>query len=110
MDHALANIHILKYALDLGIDCKILDNYNKIYLLKNNLTLFKDTVYGKYVSLIPLTTTVEGLTLTGFKYPLNNYCLSIGKSLGISNELIQNIATIEFTNGILIIVESKDIS
>lgn len=108
MDHALANIHILTYALEPGIPCKILDSYNKIYLVNNKLTLYKDKVYGKYVSLIPLTTTVEGLTLTGFKYPLSDYCLSIGKSLGISNELMQNSATIELRNGILIVIESKD--
>ena len=108
MDHALSNIHILKDALETNIPCQILDSNNRIYLVKNNITLYKDKIYGKYISLIPLTTTVEGLTLKGFQYPLDNASLSIGKSLGVSNEMTQDIATIELKSGILIVIESRD--
>lgn len=108
MDHAIANIHILKDALEAEIPCQILDEYNRIYLINKEMTLSKDKAYGKYVSLIPLTSTVEGLTLTGFKYPLNNYTLPIGTSLGISNEIIEKTAHIEMKKGILIVIESKD--
>lgn len=108
MDHAIANIHILKEALAANIPCQILDEHNRIYLINKEITLEKNKVYGKYVSLIPLTSTVEGLTLTGFKYPLNHYTLPIGVSLGISNEIIEDIAHIEIKKGILIVIESKD--
>ena len=108
MDHAIANIHILKDALEAEIPCQILDEYNRIYLINKEMTLEKEKVYGKYVSLIPLTSTVEGLTLTGFKYPLNHYTLPIGTSLGISNEIIADTASIEMKNGILIVIESRD--
>lgn len=108
MDHALANIHILTLALDANIPCEILDANNLIYLVNNAHTIEKSTTNGKYISLIPLTSKVEGLTLTGFKYPLNNYSLSIGKSLGISNEIIDDTATIFLKKGILIVIESRD--
>lgn len=108
MDHAIANIHILKDALEANIHCQILDRYNRIYLINKSIQLEKNKAYGKYISLIPLTSTVEGLTLTGFKYPLNNYTLPIGTSLGISNEIIDNTAHIEMKNGILIVIESRD--
>lgn len=108
MDHTLANIHILKHAIEIGIPCQIQDSYNKIYLVKDNITLAKNKTYGKYISLIPLTNTVEGITLKGFKYPLNNACLSIGLSLGVSNEIVEDMATIELKQGILIVIESKD--
>lgn len=108
MDHTLANIHILKQALDAEIPCQILDNYNKIYLIEKNFTLYKSKTYGKYISLIPLTTKVEEITLKGFKYPLNKYCLPIGVSLGVSNEIIEEVATIEMKKGTLIVIESKD--
>ncbi len=108
MDHALANIHILKDALEANIPCQIIDEHNQIYLINKEMTLEKDKVYGKYVSLIPLTSTVEGLTLTGFKYPLNEYTLPIGTSLGISNEIIEDRAYIKMKKGILIAIESKD--
>ena len=108
MDHAIANIHILKDALEAEIPCQILDENNRIYLINKEMTLSKDKVYGKYISLIPLTSMIEGLTLTGFKYPLNHYTLPIGTSLGISNEMIEDIAHIEMKKGILIVIESKD--
>ena len=108
MDHAIANIHILKDALEAKIPCQILDEHNRIYLINKETTLEKEKVYGKYVSLIPLTSTVEGLTLTGFKYPLNHYTLPIGTSLGISNEMIEDIAHIKMDKGILIVIESRD--
>lgn len=108
MDHAIANIHILKDALEANIHCQILDRYNRIYLINKSIQLEKDKVYGKYVSLIPLTSTVEGLTLTGFKYLLNDYTLTIGTSLGISNEIVTDTAYIEMKNGILIVIESRD--
>lgn len=108
MDHALSNIHILNYALEAKIPCQIVDTYNKIYLVKNNITLYKNKIYGKYISLIPLTSTVEGLTLTGFKYLLNNDSLAIGKSLGVSNEIVEDVARIELKEGILIVIESRD--
>ncbi len=108
MDHALANIHILKEALEEGIPCEILDEHNRIYLIKNKIKMKKNQTYGKYISLIPLTSTVEGITLTGFKYPLVDDSLAIGKSLGISNEMIEEEATIKIKKGILIIIESRD--
>lgn len=108
MDHAISNIHILKDALEAKIPCQILDTHNRIYLIEDKITIHKNKAYGKYISLIPLTSIVEGLTLTGFKYPLNNASLSIGKSLGVSNEIIEDTANIEFKNGILIVIESRD--
>lgn len=107
IDHALANIHILKEALENNIECKILDENNEIELITIGEKKLRNIEY-KYVSLIPLTTKVEGVTLTGFKYPLNNATLEIGHSIGISNELIAKEATINLKLGILILIKSKD--
>ena len=108
IDHLLANIHILTYALEAKIPCYIVDTNNKIYLINDSISLRRIDVYGKYVSLIPFTSSVQGLTLRGFKYPLDNYCLTIGKSLGISNEIVEDIATIDLKLGTLIVIENKD--
>ena len=108
MDHALSNIHILNDALVAKIPCQIVDTYNKIYLVKNKITLYKNRTYGKYISLIPLTSIVEGLTLIGFKYPLKEASLSFGKSLGVSNEIVEDVAHIQLKEGILIVIESRD--
>ena len=94
IDHLLANIHILMHGLNANIPCYLLDKTNKVYLVNNTTTICKDTAYGKYISLIPLTSSVNGLNLDGFKYPLKNYTLPVGISLGISNEIVDDIAII----------------
>ncbi len=108
MDHTLANIHILKAALEADIFCQIIDERNKIYLVKDEMKIQKEQTKAKYISLIPLTTTVEGVTLTGFKYSLKDQTLFIGESLGVSNEIIQDCANIKLKKGILIVIESMD--
>jgi len=54
-DHSLANIHILKEALEKNINAEIIDENNKITLVDKNTIIKKDNNY-KYISLIPLTT------------------------------------------------------
>lgn len=108
IDHTLANIHILTKCLEKNIKCDILDSHNKIYLVDKSVTINKSEAYGKFLSIIPLTSQVKGITLKGFKYPLSDYTLSIGKSLGISNELVLDTTSISIKEGILIVIESKD--
>ena len=62
----------------------------------------------RFISLIPLTTQVTGVTLKGFKYLLQDATLTIGESIGISNEQIEKRAEIKLKDGILICIESKD--
>lgn len=107
LDHTIANIHILKIAIDKNVNIKIVNETNEITLIDKNVRVYKDKNY-KYISLIPLTTKVEKVSLRGLKYPLNNKTLYIGDSLGISNEQIEEMADISLENGIIILIKSKD--
>lgn len=107
IDHTIANIHVLKECLQKGIKCQILDGNNKIFLIEEDTIIKLEDQY-KYISLIPLTTQVKGVTLTGFKYSLKNATLKTGESIGISNEQLSNEAKVELKSGILICIKSKD--
>lgn len=107
IDHTIANIHILKESLKNNVRCKIIDNKNEIQLIDRKTDLEINRNY-KYISLIPLTTTAKGVTLTGFKYPLSNATLEAGQSIGVSNEQKEKIAQIYLKEGILILIKSKD--
>lgn len=107
IDHTIANIHTLKEALERGIECRIVNNRNEIQLINKKTVLEMDKEY-KYISLIPLTTKVEEITLRGFKYPLSNATLEVGHSIGVSNEQYDKIAEIDLKSGILIMIKSKD--
>ncbi len=107
LDHTIANVHILKKVLERNIEAKIINERNEIKLIDKTIEIEYDDRY-KYISLIPLTTQVKGVTLRGFKYEIENYTLQIGESLGVSNEQIAEKATIDLKDGILILIKSRD--
>jgi thiamine pyrophosphokinase len=108
LDHVLANIHLLLLPMQLKVRASLIDGNNRIYLKQESFTLKKQEQFGDYVSLLPFTEKVRGLTLRGFKYPLNQIVLTSGNSLGISNEIVEEEASVEFTEGILLVIESRD--
>lgn len=107
VDHMISNIHIMKEVLEKNVTCKMLDEHNEIIVIDKDTEIKKDDKY-KYISLIPLTTEVTGVTLLGFKYNLENSTLRVGQSIGISNELTGETPKIMLKEGKLIIVKSKD--
>ena len=114
IDHELSNIHLLVHEKKKGLSVKYYDRNNKIFVLDAEIddgyTFQKDCCYGKYVSFLPMTELVKGITLTGFKYPLMKKDISIlqNPSLCVSNEVIEEKAEISFDEGILICIESRD--
>lgn len=110
LDHVLGAIYMLQIPLERGIDCCILDENNRITLINKPKIIKKKEIMGNYISLMPFTEKVDGITLKGFKYPLENYYMELGKSptIGISNELIEEEGYIVFYQGILILIESRD--
>lgn len=51
---------------------------------------------------------VEGVTLTGFKYPLKEYTLMNSDEIGVSNEILEEKAQITFRSGVVLMIMSKD--
>ena len=110
LDHVLGNIQSLYLALEKGVDCEILDEHNRIRLIQGEYRIKKAEQYGKYVSLIPFTTDVNGVTLEGLKYPVQDQHFTVQGSggFGVSNEITADEARISLKQGIFIMIESKD--
>ncbi|MCD7980853.1 MAG: thiamine diphosphokinase [Clostridiales bacterium] len=108
LDHVLGNIHLLKQAMDADTDCCILDAHNRIRMIRRSLVIRRDGQFGRYVSLIPFTPEVRGLTLTGFAYEVRDFTLASGSARGVSNEIREDEARIEMKSGILLVIESRD--
>lgn len=108
LDHTLANMNLLTIPLDKGIEAYIIDANNKFYLKKENFAIQKTNQYGDYISFLPFHGDVKGLSLRGFKYPLDNVILSPGESLCISNELIDDTGEVRLSQGTLMVFETKD--
>lgn len=108
IDHVLGNIALLGIGIEEHVKIELLDAHNRICMINHSVTLKKKEQYGKYLSLIPYNGEVTGVTLKGVKYPLDNYTMGGFNSLGISNEIVDDIATIELTSGQLLVIESRD--
>ena len=108
IDHVLGNISLLGIGLEEQIKISLVDEHNRIRMINQPLTIRKAEQYGKYVSLIPFSEKVSGVTLRGLKYPLTDYTMGGFNSLGISNEIVSDEASISLSSGQLIVIESKD--
>lgn len=107
-DHSVAGIQAMSSALKAKIPCFLLDEQNRIRLISEKLSIRKDEQYGTYVSVLAFTTKVTGVSLKGFFYPVKDACFSVTYPLGVSNEIVDDLAEIDLKEGILLIVESKD--
>ncbi len=110
LDHFLANVQLLIRPVLAGSETEIylIDNRNIIFVKSPGSYQIEKRPSHPYISFIPVTTNVEGITLKGFKYPLTDCHISIGSTLCISNELISDCGTFSFSEGILIVVRSSD--
>ncbi len=109
LDHVIGNIFCLQMAMERGIRAKLIDSHNEICLLSPGSYEYRaDELFGKYISFLPYTQKVSGLYLKGFLYPLTDYEMKQGTTLGISNEAISERVFISFKEGVLIFIQSKD--
>lgn len=108
LDHVMANIQMLKFALDAGVKAYIWDKHNRISLLGDNTVLSKEDAFGAYFSVFPLGGRIDGFTIKGAKYPLNNHILQPYDSLCVSNQYLEETVEISFRKGIVILMETCD--
>jgi len=108
LDHTLANIQLLEKYHNQGIKLEIIDNNNYISIISDNTDFKIKHKKHYFVSLVPVTEKLEGITLEGFKYPLNNVQVQRGTALLISNEIIQGEGRIILYKGTALVFVSKD--
>lgn len=108
LDHVLGNISLLGIGLEENVEIQLVDSHNCIRMINKGICLERTKQFGNMVSLIPYSEKVKGLTLEGFKYPLKEFTMGGFSSLGISNEIVEEIAKISFEEGILLVIEARD--
>ena len=106
LDHTLTNINLLIKAENSNVKATIIDDNNEINIISSSIQI--NGKKGDLISLIPISTTVNGINTTGLEYPLTNATMTIGKSLGVSNVLEDIKANISIKDGYLLVIKSKD--
>lgn len=62
-----------------------------------------------YMSFFAYAGAAEGVTIKGAKYRLHNHTLLPDTTLCISNEIEEDKATVSFTKGQLLLIQSNDV-
>lgn len=99
LDHTLANLQTAAFFVKKGMGIRFESPSETVYIIKDDLILKGHP--GDTVSVLALNERAEGVTLTGFKYPLNNAALNSDQPTGISNILLDIEARIRLRSGIL---------
>lgn len=105
LDHTLANIHLLKIALDAGVPMRICDEHNEVFLIQKETVIAKRE--GWHLSLLPVT-TAEKIVSEGLYYPLCGGKMEFGNPYGVSNEFTEEKARVALERGLLLAILSRD--
>lgn len=100
LDHTVANLHLLEKAKQRGVSLKLYDGINLAFLLEQGTHIISKY---RYISFFPWGQSAT-LSLSGFKYPLDHYFLTRAKPIGISNEPLRDLSSVEVHYGALLCI------
>lgn len=96
-DQSLANLLLLAHPDLQDLRLRLMDGPQTLYLARGVTEI--EGQPGDTVSLIPLTGDAQGVTTQGLDYPLTDGTLPFGATLGVSNVLTGQRATVEVREG-----------
>lgn len=108
-DHALANVLLLALPELAAVDAALADGLTTVRLVgapsPSSIEINGDP--GDWVSLLPLTDRVAGVSTNGLAFPLHGEELVQGPTRGLSNELTGALASITVRGGRLAVIHTR---
>ena len=108
LDHALSTLSVLEDLWDRGIPAIITDGQNRARFLCSDTVNIPRSEFT-YLSVVAADREVEGVTVTGCKYPLWDATLSRRVQFAVSNEITAEAASVTVEEGGVYIIESRDV-
>ena len=104
LDHTLGNVSILLYLDYAGKKGKIIDDYSEMEIVSDKVVHVSECF--SYFSLLNISGSARGITVTGAKYPLRDAEISCEYQYGISNEVLPGeLAEISVREGRLLLIK-----
>lgn len=108
LDHLLSNLSLCEYARERGCTCRVMDAQNELFFTgPDTIELEQDCGYP-YFSIVPLDYSLQGVSITGAKYPLSGASVTRSNMYTISNEITDSRARITIGQGRAFIIRSRD--
>jgi len=110
LDHMYSALQLLgRYTLaHRGTEWLLANRQNEMRVLIPGVSRVERRADFRYLSFFPMTGSVDGLSLTGVKYEVDDEPMQFGDTRFTSNEITDTFCTITIRTGICLMVRSSD--
>jgi thiamine pyrophosphokinase len=106
LDHELANLLLLADGAFAGRGLAAVRGPARVTALHGGERRELTGRQGDLVTLLPVGGDASGVTTDGLKWPLAGASLTMGRSRGLSNEVVSAPASVRLDTGVLLVVET----
>lgn len=107
LDHELANLLLLVDPALAGCAIRVVRGSTTVRAMRGGERLDLDGTRGDVVSLLPIGGAATGVTTEGLRWELSGATLEMGRTRGLSNEVVSRPASVRFERGALLVVETS---
>ena len=107
LDHELANMLLLADPRFTSRDLRAVQGSTVVRALHGPASAGLDGRLDDLVTLLPLGGDAHGVTTDGLRWPLDAATLRMGRSRGLSNEVVRPGGSVRIARGALLIIESS---
>ena len=106
IDHELANLLLLADAALAGRDIRAVRGGSVVRALHGGERADLRGAVGDLVTLLPVGSDATGVTTDGLRWPLADATLRLGRSRGLSNEVVSRPGSVRIEHGTLLVIET----
>lgn len=109
LDHELANLLLVAdpHWRGLAADLRIVRGGTTVRALHGGETLALEGAAGEIVTLLPIAGDAQGVRTVGLRFPLAGEPLRLGRSRGLSNQIVAAPASVSLERGTLMVIETE---
>jgi thiamine pyrophosphokinase len=107
LDHELANLLLLADPALATRAVRIVHGPTTVRVLHDGGRMTLEGTAGDLVTLLPVGGDATGVSIAGVRWPLADAALRLGRSRGLSNEVVEPPASVSLEHGTLLVVEHR---
>ena len=107
LDHQVANLLLLADPALAGRPVRLVHGRSTARAVRGGDCLALGGAAGDLVTLLPLGGNAAGVSTEGLRWPLDDATLAMGRSRGLSNEIVAVPASVTIRDGVLLVVETS---
>jgi thiamine pyrophosphokinase len=107
LDHELANLLLLADERFAAIALSAATGAAHVAALHGDARRSLSGRRGDLVTLLPVGGDARGVTTEGLRWPLDGATLTLGRSRGLSNEVVATPAAVSLGEGVLLVIETR---